>query len=160
VEPAGSPLEPAGALDVCWMEPCGNPCYKSGLLWSLPDPLRGMGRSRPVCWMEPGWRRGKNSARLWSAGSWTRCGKRLELLEPFLVRLWAVTVYSVMTSLWQAGQSAVLELHTSVCTSRRSVHERKNVYIYMCRIVRAERSQCRLCLALGSWGYGKLERVG
>jgi hypothetical protein len=28
------------------------------------------------------------------------------------------------------------------------------------RIVRAERSQCRRCQALGSWGSGNLEGVG
>jgi hypothetical protein len=30
----------------------------------------------------------------------------------------------------------------------------------MFRIARAEWSQCRRCQALGSWGSGKLERVG
>jgi hypothetical protein len=31
--------------------------------------------------------------------------------------------------------------------------------VYLFRIARAEWSQCRHRLALGSWGYGKLERM-
>ncbi len=34
-----------------------------------------------------------------------------------------------------------------------------NIYLLF-RTARAERSQCRRCQALGSWGYGKLERAG
>jgi hypothetical protein len=35
-----------------------------------------------------------------------------------------------------------------------------NDKLYMFRIVGAERSQCRRCQVLDSWGSGKLERVG
>ncbi len=61
---------------------------------------------------------------------------------------------------WEQHKYHILLFKYCIWRFDKMNSEYKITHSFLCRIVRAERSQCRHCLALGSWGYGKLERVG
>jgi hypothetical protein len=76
---------------------------------------------------------------------------------------WEGSMYMEAQHRAAIGQPKVNGGHvTGACWTPGAVQRDRRLHrmSLLFRIARAERSQCRHCLALGSWGYGKLGRVG